>query len=353
MAVESQVLPNRQKRHSIPWTFFLFRISPWRAPITGFVSGIVLLALLMLLEFGSGRPQGLLSGVPAIVVGCEYLLGDYRIGILAVILLAYSMTARYILAKWTHQTAAILARPDFVDAETIADTRRWGFIPGLAGSLLCLTFAADIAQRDVAWTRDYWILPHVINWAWCIPFGWIGGRLIYALIFNAVLISRAARNIEVNDLSETAPIDGAIRHGTRSALLSLMLLGLVSVHFLDPGLGLPAVVFLISLFFIGAAISALPAIGVGKVFYDQRDQQLAALRRELEIEEQQLISKDLDYEPGRISDIVALEQRLQNWSVTIFHTSIIVRLALYTLVGFMSWLGAAAVSLAVENFFGF
>jgi hypothetical protein len=131
-----------------------------------------------------------------------------------------------------------------------------------------------------------------------------------------------------------------------------MLLGLVSVNFIDPGLGLPSVVFLVSLFVVGVVISTLPVIGAVQMLYDKRDRHIERLRHELEVEERQLLTNDPDYEPSRIGDIVALERRLEERRVPLFRLSVLVQLIMYAAIGFLSWLGAAAVSAVVEAFFG-
>ena len=353
MVVKTPDLQDQIGHAAQPWSFHLFRISKWSPLLTGIAIGGCLLALLMLMEFATGRPRAILAGQSAAEAGCIYLLGDYRIAIVGIIVLTYAMTARYILAGWTHQTASHLGKTDFVDAEQLAETRWWGFLPGLAGSILSLVIAIDISERPMEWSREYWILPHTFNWFWCVPMGWIGMRLIYALAANAVMIARLARGIEVRDLYDTVPLDATIRQGTRSALLSLMLLGLVSVHFIDPGLGLPTVIFLVSLFLIGVVISSLPVIGAVQTLYDKRNEHIERLRHELEVEEQQLLTNDPDYEPSRIGDIVALERRLEERRVPLFRLSVLVQLIMYAAIGFLSWLGAAAVSMLVESFFGF
>jgi hypothetical protein len=335
-----------------PWTFHLFRLSKWSPLLTGIAFGGLVLALMTMLEFATGRPQAVLDGKSLADAGCVYLIGDYRIGIISIMMLTYAMTARYILAGWTRRTAAHLGRADFVDAEVLAETHWWGILPGLAGLALSLATAIDISERDMEWSREYWILPHIFNWLWCIPMGWIGMRLIYALTLNAIRIARLAREIEVRDIYDTTPLDATIRHGTRSALLSLMLLGLVSVNFIDPGLGLPSVVFLVSLFVVGVVISTLPVIGAVQMLYDKRDRHIERLRHELEVEERQLLTNDPDYEPSRIGDIVALERRLEERRVPLFRLSVLVQLIMYAAIGFLSWLGAAAVSAVVEAFFG-
>ena len=353
MAVDSGTMQARGRENLVPWSFHLFLKSPLGALLTGLVIAIAVFAALTSLELLSGRPQALLHGVPAAEVGCFYLRGDYRIGVVGIILLMYAATARYVLASWTRETGALLARAELLDVDSLAANRWWGVIPGVLGMAICLGFAIDIAERDVEWTREYWILPHVINWGWCIPFGWTGGRLIYSLVGDAVIVSRLARSIEITDLDDTAPLETAIRHGLRTALLSMMLLGLISVHFVDPGLGIGAVIFVSVLFVVGATISTLPVLGVVKVFYDARDAQLAELRKEIEIEEEQLRNRDPGYEPGRIGDIVALEKRLESWQLSVFRFSTFARLVVYAIVGFLSWLSAEAVSIVVEDLFGF
>jgi hypothetical protein len=321
--------------------------------LTGLIIGVLLLIIYTLLELYSGRPQALLAGTPPVQVGCEYLLGDYRIGVVGIILLAYSMSARYKLTAWTHRAMEALGGPEPLDAEALAESRAWGFLPGFLGFIICVTFAFDIAERDIEWTSDYWILPHIFNWGWTLPFGWVGGRLIYSVITNAIIVSRLARSIVINDLDEKAPINSTVRHGLNSALISITFLGIISVHFIDPGLDLPAVLFLVVLFLLGSGISALPSLGVMRSYYERRDKQLDLLRSEIAIEQQQLLDKDADYEPGRISDLAAMEQRLAGWHVTLFHFSTVARLGLYAAIGFFSWLTAAAVSAFVENLFGF
>lgn len=335
-----------------PWSFALARKSSWPTWLTGVAFGLALLAFAVLLEFFAGRPQALLRGETPLDVGCAYILGDYRIAIVGIIALAYSMTARYKLTEWTDEATAHLGRPDVLNAEALASSRWWGFVPGLLGIALCLAAAADIAESNIEWTRDYWILPHLHNWVWCVPFGWVAGRLIYSVFANAMIISRIARTVEISDLNNTAPLEAAVRHGSRSALISLMFLGIISVHFLDPGLDLPTIVVLVVLYFVGAAISALPAAGIVQSYYNKRDVELEILRNEIVVEEQQLLDKDPDYEPGRIGDLVSMEQRLASWKVTVFHFSTLVRLGFYVFIGFLSWIGAAAVSVVVEQIFG-
>ena len=335
-----------------PWSFALARLSPWPTPITGLIFGSALLGFVMLMEFFSGRPQAVLRGATPADLGCTYLLGDYRIAIVGIIALAYSLTARYKLAEWTNETTKQLGRSDIEDAETLASTRWWGFVPGLFGMALCVAVAVDIAERPIEWTRDYWILPHLNNWGWCLPFGWVAGRLVYALFANAVIISRLCKNVHISDLQDTIPIEVSVRHGSRSALISLMFLGIISVHFLDPGLDLPTIVVLVVLYVVGAAISALPTTGIVQSYYDKRDAELEILHREIAIEEQQLRDKDPGYEPGRIGDLVAMEQRLANWKVTVFRFSTLARLVFYVFIGFLSWIGAAAVSVVIEMLLG-
>ena len=344
-------MEGKHARPTEPWTFRLYQASPVRTSLTGVLLGLALLAVYTIIEGLSGRPAAVLQGHSAIEVGCRYLFGDYRISVVGMILLVYSMSARYKLALWTRETAASLGHIESLDAEALAESSRWGFLPGLLGATICFLFAVDIAERDMEWTSEYWIFPHFFNWVWTIPFGWIGGRLVYAVFTNAVIISRIARSIAVDNLEETGPIDAAVRHGLRTTLVSLMFLGILSVHFIDPGLNAGSIIFLVVLYLVGAGISTLPTLGIMQSFYDKRDEELDVLRNEIAVEEQQLRDKDPDYEPGRIGDLVSMEKRLMEYRVTVFRFSTVTRLALYAFIGFLSWLGAAAVSVFVENLF--
>ena len=341
----------KKKRVAEPWTFRLYNASPFSTSITGILIGFGLIVSYVIIELISGRPAAIIAGQSPHDVGCEYLFGDYRIGVVGIIMLAYSMSARYKLATWTRETAASLGHPRITDADTYAASQPWGFLPGLAGFITCFLFAVDIAERDIEWTREYWIFPHIFNWVWTLPFGWVGGRLIFAIITDAITISRVTRSVEVTSLEDMAQVDAAVRHGLRTALISLMFLGIVSVHFIDPGLNASSMIFLVVLYLIGAGISTLPTLGIMQNYYDKRDEQLELLRAEIAIEEQQLLEKDPDYEPGRIGDLVSMEKRLAEYKVHVFRFSTVTRLALYAFIGFLSWLGAAAVSVFVENLF--
>lgn len=313
---------------------------------------LLLLALLVVIEVNSGRPQGILEGLSPADVGCEWLLHDYRISIVGVFILVYVTTARYILSRWTYGAAFSLSNTGFNDAELILSSHRWGFLPGLIGAVIVLALGIDVAKQEVEMTSEYWILPHAFNWLWCAPAGWVSGKFIFALVYNAVLISRRARSVEVQDLSETGPLDTAVKHGSRSALLSLVFLGLVSVHFIDPGIGIISAVLLIVLVTVGAVFSVVPPLGVVNMMYDFRDLQVARLTQEISLGRRQLTNNDPNYNPGRISDMVALEQHLKNWKVNVLHLSNFARLLLYSAIGFVSWLGAAGVSIVVENVLG-
>jgi len=313
---------------------------------------LVLAGILLFLELLSGRPQLLMRGVAPIDAGCLYLLGDYRISLVGVILLAYTLTARYILTQWTHEIAASLSVTDFVDAESLAEQRWWGFLPGLTGAFLTFMFGVDISERPVEATESYWILPHLFNWGWCLPFGWAAGRLFYSVPTNAIKIGRIARSIEIHDLAHREPLDASILHGSRSAFLSVVFLGLVSVHFVDPGTGTIAAGVLIILFVVGVAISIVPVFGAITQLQDTRDLQVDRIQKERAVEEAKMLASDGTYVPGRMADLVALEKHLGEQRITVFRISNLVRLLIYALIGLFSWLGAAAVSVFVEKLLG-
>lgn len=336
----------------LPWSFHIFRLSPFGAALTGVILCLMLLTLLVVIEVVSGRPQRMLEGLSPAEVGCEWLLHDYRISIVGVFILIHAMTARYILSRWTYGAALALSDSDFDDAESLLANSRWGFLPGLTGAFVVLVLGIDMAKQEIEMTSEYWNLPHTFNWLWCVPAGWIGGQFIFALVRDAVLISRRAQEIEVRDLSERGPLDIAVKHGSRSTLLSLMFLGVASVHIFDPGMGPVSAVVLVMLIAVGAVFSIVPPLGVIHRMYDFRDAQLERLTRQISLGQQQLANSESSYNPGRIGDMVALEQHLKNWKVNVLHLSNFARFFLYSALGFVSWLSAAGISIAVENMLG-
>lgn len=350
-----QIVRNIEKEEGqrrSPWSFALFRLLPVSPSVMGALFGLLSAGLLVAFELMSGRPQKLLAGMPPEDVGCVFLLGDYRIALIGVILLAYTMTARYILTLWSQSAGRQLLKEDFQDAESIAESRWWGFLPGLAGAALTLTFGIDISERPMEWNRAYWILPHTFNWLWTIPFGWVAGRFFYSVPVNAILVARRAREIGAEELDSTLPMEQTIRHGLRSALLSLVFLGLVSVHFVDPGVGIVAVGVLVALFVSGVAIAIVPVANSFREVKAIHDQRLETLQAEIAAEERKLMERASDYEPGRIRDLTALEKRMTEQRFNFVSLPNVLRLAMYAFVGLLSWLGAAAVSIALEQVFG-
>lgn len=342
----------RKLKRRAPWSFALFRLLPVAPAVTGILIGLLLGTLLVLLELTSGRPQALLAGQPPVEVGCVYLLGDYRISLVGVILLAYTLTARYVLTRWARDAGRQLLEDDFVDAESLAEARWWGVLPGIAGAALTFTFGVDISERPAELSRAYWILPHLFNWAWTIPFGWVAGRFFYSVPMNAILVARRAKEVGAHQVDSTLPMEQTIRHGLRSALLSLVFLGLVSVHFVDPGVGAIAVGVLIALFVSGVAIAIVPVAGSFREVKAIHESRLGMLQAEIAEEERKLMERATDYEPGRIRDLTALEKRMTEQRFSFLSLPNMLRLAMYAIVGLLSWLGAAAVSIALEQVFG-
>lgn len=336
----------------LPWSFYLFRKSPVGPALTGVIICLLMITFLTVIEVLSGRPQMMLDGLSPAEAGCEWLLHDYRISIVGVFILTHAMTARYILCKWTYASALSLSDSDFNDAESHLAHSRWGFLPGLTGAIIVLALGIDMAKQDIEMTRAYWNVSHTFNWLWCVPAGWVCGQFIFALVRDAILISRRARDIEVRDLSERGPLDIAVKHGSRSTLLSLMFLGLASVHIFDPGMGPVSAVVLALLIAVGAIFSIAPPLGVIHGMYDFRDAELARLTHEISVGRQQLANSESSYNPGRISDMVALEQHLKNWKVNVLRLSNLARFVLYSALGFVSWLSAAGISIVVENMLG-
>ncbi len=329
-----------------PLSFVLFDRIGWHPLLIGFTFGSVTLAVLVALEWMSGRPSGLIAGVSGAALGCHWLIGDYRLGVVNCLLLAYVSTARVVLAKSSLKNCEASFEGIHTEADTLASNRWWGVLPGLAGIALTLLIAMDIAERPIEWTSEYWILPHLFNWVWCFPIGWMGGRFLFALFANGWMLSRRTRSLELESVFDAGPLQGALNQAKVSAMLSIMFLGGVSVHFLDPGAGLGSVVVLLVLFAVAALISGLSLSGAMHAFNLAKQGELERVRKQLKHHEDQLLKGD---QPSvAIESLLALESRLRNRSFGLVEITNVGRFIAYAILGLMSWLGAAAVEMMLD-----
>ena len=332
-----------------PLSFVFFQTVSLPPPVTGVFATLVVLVSFVSLELLTGRPGELIAGHDPAAVGCAWLVGDYRISFLSILLLMYAATARFILAQVTLNNAALLqAAEDFLDIDRLATLRWWGWIPGLVGIAVVLVSAIDIAEREVEWTSEYWILPHFINWAWCVPFGWIAGRFIFATIGNGILVSRLAATVPCDSVFNASVLQPAVRQSSMSALLLTLMFGILSVHFVDPGAGYASVALVLSLVIVCFACSGIAAWGAGRRLLQLRNSELQRVRAEiLSMEKATLKSESVSVE--RMQNLLLLETRILDAKINPIQASTAARGVFYAALGLLSWLGAATVERILDQ----
>ena len=86
-----------------PWSFRLFAASGLAPAWTAFLFAVLTITVFVAGELASGRPGRLAAGEDPGSVGCTWILGDYRIVPMAMVLIGYVIAARIYLARWTRR----------------------------------------------------------------------------------------------------------------------------------------------------------------------------------------------------------------------------------------------------------
>ncbi|MGD8415654.1 MAG: hypothetical protein PVH91_01210 [Pseudomonadales bacterium] len=336
-------------REAQPLTFALFERSPFPVVSTGLLLLAFLLALLLIPELLSGRPFLIEQGVPGSELGCPFILGDYRLGIVNALLLAYVASARYVFSN--HSTANGSRLVDgFIDMDRYASKRGWGFVPGFVGIAITLAIAFDISERRIEWTSAYWITPHLYNWLTSMPLGWVGGRFVFAIIGNGVIISRLVYQQPIETVFNLSAMDPAYRQSSIGALLLTVFLGGASVHFVDPGAGVGSVLLLVVVFGVGLTFANIPLIGAVRSTSRAKRRELEEIQQKIVEYQGRLLAGQSD--DGAMEALLSLERRILNNMGAFAQTYNIARLVLYGTLGLLSWLGAAAVERILDALLG-
>lgn len=308
------------------------------------------------MEWASGRLGGVLAGVDPAALGCPWLLGDYRIVAVGIVALAYLMAARVHLAARTGRTfdqlEPLLEEGSVAEASALPASGWLPHLAALAGVALTGTMAYDISDRPVELTRAYWIGPHVWEWAWFLPFGWSGGRFLYEVGADSIATSRLARRLRRIDLLEMDWVQPFVNQGLRSALLVVVFIGILSIHFLDAGTGPVTAALLAGLLAIGAGVSILPGFGVRRRIRDDKRESLAQVRSEIREHSGRALGQERATSGGVLPDLLAMESRLEAVPEWPFMVSSAARLVIYSLLGLGSWLGGLTVEWLVERALG-
>lgn len=334
------------------------RLPPWTI-----AAALTLLALVLYLavEAATGRIPRLLGSESPESVGCTWLIGDYRISIVGILLLGYVTAAQVYLRRWTKQNLLAVRRQlspaTRSENEFAADAGfgDWAWsAAGVAGIGICLLVAIDIADRPFEWTSAYWIWPHVFNWVWSLLFGWLGGRFLFGVVAHCVHFSRAASELGPIDLFDTQSTAPFIDQGTKSSLLLLIFVGIVCVHLTDVGSGAVTVAVAGFLLILASSVSLIPMLGHHRIVHRAKHTALDRVRAGIRSHGLHLYGDgEATPRPSQdLADLVTMEKRLEEVSEWLISISGAARLVLYVAIGLGSWFGAAMVERALDRWLG-
>jgi hypothetical protein len=206
------------------------------------------------------------------------------------------------------------------------------------------------------------------------PDNWLGGRpslgdplllwvlarqmLLFALLAQTAWVdvvvahrlSRIGERFVKVDLLDLAPLGAFARRGLRSVLLWMLGSALAALFLLLPFSSLPTILILVLIFGVAVVALLLPALGVHRRLAEAKGRELERARQAIRAESEGLLASlaASARSPGRLSDLLAWEARLDDASTWPFDASTLLRFALYVTLGLGSWLGGAAVERLLE-----
>lgn len=266
------------------------------------------------------------------------------------VLLAYLPTAQFYLARWTRRHVDSL-RPllrageelVFRDVYREASSR----LAGAAGSVAFVVFFLLVPIDATVYGRgDYWTPENAVPWLLMPIAGWMVVRLAYALIFDALFVSRLAADLTEINLIDSRPLAPFVQQGLRSALLILLFLGIGLAGLAgQTQVMATALLNLAAMLAVALAALLLPVTGVRSRIRAEKQAQLTTLRARINRDRVAVMSggPGTDSATSRLPGLLALESRLESVREWPFDVPTLLRFALYVVLGLGSWLGAAAV----------
>ena len=154
-------------------------------------------------------------------------------------------------------------------------------------------------------------------------------------------------DVDLLDLEDLYTIG---RNGLRAALFFFILMSLGSLVYLDPSLGLGLWGF-ISIFALGIVLALwsllLPARAVRRLIRAAKREELGQLTPRVRQARDDALTGDVSTQ-GRLSDLLAYQERVQSTREWSFDSSTLLRLGLYLLIPIASMVGGALVERVVN-----
>ncbi len=255
----------------------------------------------------------------------------------------------YYLCVWTDRHLETIARNFTLDTKPYFFPRVLANWLGAAG--VVVMYFLFLYQPDdplLFFQPAHWHAGFVFPLVGLVFMGWLNFRFVFLLVWSAIAISRTAAHIQSINLLDASLVRPYAQHGVRSTLLAVVGLSVSANLWLDPKA--PAIGTAVSVvMLVGAAVLALilPTWGI--------HQRLKALKQSELKEIRNAIASRRDPQTRSVDDAqqlradLALERRLNEISEWPFDAGSYGRVALYVLLGFGSWVGAALVERLLET----
>ena len=185
-----------------------------------------------------------------------------------------------------------------------------------------------------------------------VVFGWVGARLLVALVRDARRLTHLARQIEEVDLLDPDSLAPFTQQGLAGTWLLILMLSLSSHLFIAPGeAAIGSGVMVTIILSAAAVVFTLPMTGVRQLVRQRKVERLAELRAVINPLARSIVQgAEKPLESARLEALLALEQRLmqvREWPVD---AASWVRFGLFLLLGLGSWVGAATVEMLMESY---
>ncbi|MCZ6463718.1 MAG: hypothetical protein O7A09_05230 [Proteobacteria bacterium] len=181
--------------------------------------------------------------------------------------------------------------------------------------------------------------------------GWLLGHAVITEVHLATSYARLGADHVRVDLLDQRPLRPFARRGLRSAFAWILYSSLISLFWLGPAPGSSNAAILAGLFLVLILGFLLGVSGVRDSIHRAKREKLDGLRDAIRRESERVLDAPAPGEPGsaRLASLIAyqgLVERVREWP---FDAPVLLRLAVYALLGVLSWLGGALVERLLDD----
>lgn len=351
--VASPVKPEASAPHwpAAAWTERLLDAIPLPPAGLAIATAGLLLMVYTVMELAIGRVGELIAGTHS-----EDWARETRVAVVNTLVLGYFVGAHRALRSSTRRHLDAL-RPVLADVPAGGDyaedfppdpgaASRGGFI----GIAVTLAFPFVIDWGELPFLEPgYWIPERIWHWPVLIAMGWMAGRLGYASLYGGRVLSRLARFDLHLDLLETHRLGPFVQQGTQTALIWVGAVAVAALHLVNEGMATVMAIGMLSALGVSVTSLVLPLRGVHERLVQAKAHDLDWVRRAIR-EERERLRDDAEVRdtPGRITDLLAYEARIEAVREWPFDTPTFLRVGLYLLIPLASWSAGALVERLID-----